>query len=79
MNTDIIYENDNLATDTNYSITTSGADTYDIEYYLNDGTNWNLEDTSSIIYNALKEAHALNSAKTNIAKTAFEIALKQLV
>jgi glutamate dehydrogenase/leucine dehydrogenase len=37
------------------------------------------EDTSSIIYNALKEAHALNSAKTNIAKTAFEIALKQLV
>ena len=34
---------------------------------------------SSIIYNALKEAHALNSAKTNIAKTAFEIALKQLV
>jgi glutamate dehydrogenase/leucine dehydrogenase len=37
------------------------------------------EDTSSIIYNALKEAHALNQAKTNIAKTAFEIALKQLV
>jgi glutamate dehydrogenase/leucine dehydrogenase len=37
------------------------------------------EDTSSIIYNALKEAYALNSAKTNIAKTAFEIALKQLV
>ena len=37
------------------------------------------EDTSSVIYNALKEAHALNSAKTNIAKTAFEIALKQLV
>jgi glutamate dehydrogenase/leucine dehydrogenase len=37
------------------------------------------EDTSSIIYNALKDAHALNSAKTNIAKTAFEIALKQLI
>lgn len=37
------------------------------------------EDTSSIIYNALKEAYALNSAKTNIAKTAFEIALKQLI
>ena len=37
------------------------------------------EDTSSIIYNALKEAHQLNQAKTNIAKTAFEIALKQLV
>jgi glutamate dehydrogenase/leucine dehydrogenase len=37
------------------------------------------EDTSSIIYNALKEVYALNSAKTNIAKTAFEIALKQLI
>lgn len=37
------------------------------------------EDTSSIIYNALKEANALNQAKTNIAKTAFEIALKQLI
>jgi glutamate dehydrogenase/leucine dehydrogenase len=37
------------------------------------------EDTSSIIYNALKEAYALNPSKTTIAKTAFEIALKQLV
>ncbi len=37
------------------------------------------EDTSNIIYTALKEAHQLNQAKTNIAKTAFEIALKQLV
>ena len=37
------------------------------------------EDTSSIIYNALKETYELNQAKTNIANTAFEIALKQLV
>ena len=37
------------------------------------------EDTSNIIYTALKAAHQLNQAKTNIAKTAFEIALKQLV
>ena len=37
------------------------------------------EDTSSIIYNALKEAYELNPSKTTIAKTAFEIALKQLV
>jgi glutamate dehydrogenase/leucine dehydrogenase len=37
------------------------------------------EDTSSIIYNALKATHQLSQAKTNIAKTAFEIALKQLV
>jgi hypothetical protein len=37
------------------------------------------EDTSSIIYNALKEAYDLNPSKTTIAKTAFEIALKQLV
>ncbi len=37
------------------------------------------DDTSLIIYKALKEAHQLNQAKTNIAKTAFEIALKQLV
>ena len=37
------------------------------------------EDTSSIIFNALKKAHELNADKTNIAKTAFEIALKQLV
>lgn len=37
------------------------------------------EDTSSIIYNALKEAYELNPSKTTIAKTAFEIALKQLI
>lgn len=37
------------------------------------------EDTSSTIENALKAAHAKNSGKTGIAKTAFEIALNQLV
>jgi glutamate dehydrogenase/leucine dehydrogenase len=37
------------------------------------------EDTSSTIENALKAAHAKNSGKTEIAKTAFEIALNQLV
>ena len=37
------------------------------------------EDTSKIIKEALIKAHAKNSGKTHIAKTAFEIALKQLV
>lgn len=37
------------------------------------------EDTSLTIYNALKNAHSNNNAKTGIAKTAFSIALKQLV
>lgn len=36
-------------------------------------------DTSNIIKNALVKAHAKNSSKTKIAKTAFEIALAQLV
>ena len=36
-------------------------------------------DTSTIIKNALIKAHQKSSAKTNIAKTAFEIALNQLV
>jgi glutamate dehydrogenase/leucine dehydrogenase len=36
-------------------------------------------DTSATISNALKKSHATNSSKTNIAKTAFEIALNQLV
>ncbi|MBC8464301.1 MAG: amino acid dehydrogenase [Bacteroidetes bacterium] len=36
-------------------------------------------DTSATIGNALKKSHAANSSKTNIAKTAFEIALNQLV
>jgi hypothetical protein len=37
------------------------------------------EDTSSTIYNALKNTHSNNASKTGIAKAAFEIALKQLV
>ena len=36
-------------------------------------------DASEIIRKALEKAHALNSSKTNISATAFEIALKQLV
>ena len=37
------------------------------------------EDTSKTIGNAIVRAHAANSSKTQIAKTAFEIALKQLM
>ncbi|MBL4652769.1 MAG: Glu/Leu/Phe/Val dehydrogenase [Flavobacteriales bacterium] len=37
------------------------------------------EDTSKTIKDSLIAAHAKNSSKTHIAKTAFEIALKQLV
>ncbi len=37
------------------------------------------EDTSRTIYNALENTHHRNAAKTKIAKSAFEIALKQLV
>jgi glutamate dehydrogenase/leucine dehydrogenase len=36
-------------------------------------------DTSNTIKNAIAKAHSLNSSKTNISATAFEIALKQLV
>ena len=36
-------------------------------------------DTSNIIKEALVKSHAVNSSKYHIAKTAFEIALKQLV
>jgi len=36
-------------------------------------------DTSATIEDALKKSHAANSSKTNIAKTAFEIALNQLI
>jgi len=36
-------------------------------------------DTSNTIYNALIDTHAKNPSKTGIAKTALEIALKQLV
>lgn len=37
------------------------------------------KDTSNIIKDALIKAHAKNPSKTHIAKTAFEIALDQLV
>jgi glutamate dehydrogenase/leucine dehydrogenase len=37
------------------------------------------EDTSAIIRDALAKAHAKNPGKTGIAKSAFEIALNQLV
>jgi glutamate dehydrogenase/leucine dehydrogenase len=37
------------------------------------------KDTSEIIKNAIEKAHGLNSNKTNISATAFEIALKQLI
>jgi len=37
------------------------------------------DDTSNIIKNALIKSHAKNPSKTHIAKTAFEIALNQLV
>ncbi len=37
------------------------------------------KDVSETIKNALKTAHAKNNSKYNIAKTAFEIALKQLI
>ncbi len=36
-------------------------------------------DTSETIKNALKSAYDINPNKTNIAKTAFEIALKKLI
>ena len=36
-------------------------------------------DTSETIKNALIKSHAINSSKTHISKTAFEIALKQLI
>lgn len=37
------------------------------------------EDTSNIIKEAMIKTHAVSDSKTNIAKTAFEIALKQLI
>jgi len=37
------------------------------------------DDTSNIIKNAIQKVHALNSSKTDICKTAFEIALEKLV
>ncbi|MFT7011424.1 MAG: glutamate dehydrogenase/leucine dehydrogenase [Flavobacteriales bacterium] len=37
------------------------------------------EDTSDIIKNAIQASYNTNNSKTNIAKTAFEIALKKLI
>ena len=37
------------------------------------------EDASQTIYNALEQTHQLNPNNCGIAKTAFEIALKELV
>ena len=37
------------------------------------------KDTSNIIKGAIQKANAVNNSKTGIAKTAFEIALNQLV
>jgi glutamate dehydrogenase/leucine dehydrogenase len=37
------------------------------------------EDTSNIIKKAIEKSYQANSSKTNIAKTSFEIALKQLI
>ena len=36
-------------------------------------------DTSATIEDALKKSYSINSSKTNIAQTAFEIALNQLI
>jgi glutamate dehydrogenase/leucine dehydrogenase len=52
-------------------------------YFMED--NIQMEDTtifeavSNTIKNALVDVHSINSSKTNISKTAFEIALKQLI
>ena len=37
------------------------------------------EDTSNVIKHAIQDVYNKNSSKTNISKTAFEIALKQLI
>ena len=37
------------------------------------------KDTSETINGALKKVYAVDNSKTNIAKTAFEIALNQLI
>lgn len=47
------------------------------EYIQKDDAIFN--DASNVIKNALKNVHAKNSSDTKIAKTAFEIALEQLV
>ena len=52
-------------------------------YLMNKGVSMSdeaiFEDASSIIAEALKKSHSHNNSKTHIAKTSFEIALKQLV
>ena len=52
-------------------------------YLMNKGVSMSdeaiFEDASSVIASALKKSFAQNNSKTHIAKTSFEIALKQLV
>lgn len=52
-------------------------------YLMNKGVSMSdesiFEDASSVIATALKKSFAQNNSKTHIAKTSFEIALKQLV
>ena len=47
------------------------------EAFLADGAIF--EDTSHVIKAALEKSHAVNTSRTGIAKTSFEIALKQLI
>ncbi|MDX1350784.1 MAG: Glu/Leu/Phe/Val dehydrogenase dimerization domain-containing protein [Putridiphycobacter sp.] len=49
---------------------------YDLDELTDEGI---FTDTSNIIKDAMVKAHEKNSAKTNIAKTAFEIALNKLI
>lgn len=49
---------------------------YDLKEITDEGI---FNDTSETILNALRTAHSKNPSKTGIAKSAFEIALKQLV
>ncbi|MFK8038566.1 MAG: Glu/Leu/Phe/Val dehydrogenase dimerization domain-containing protein [Crocinitomicaceae bacterium] len=49
---------------------------YDLDHLTDDGI---FSDTSNIIKEAMLRTHEKNSAKTNIAKTAFEIALNKLI
>jgi glutamate dehydrogenase/leucine dehydrogenase len=52
-------------------------------YLMNKGISMSdeaiFEDTSLTIKRAIEKSHQANSSKTNIAKTSFEIALKQLI
>jgi len=49
---------------------------YDLEALTDEGI---FSDTSNIIKEAMEKAHEKNNSKTNIAKTAFEIALNKLI